>query len=230
MVLPGPLIAQLAEAGHLSAHDGLKTVIGVWRAPERLLRAPAWRDPRIRMIDVHVFGETGVIAAARGQSGKPVAIPFGLVFAPRAPRGTVVVADIAPTPAGTVALRGPMVPRVAFPPGAERSGLPYFKVTASGYVDTGFACHADSPAMVVTGQPPGIVSIGGYRFVERNLQELVGHAEALTGTLTVLPDALAGHRLSGAATDRDAVRGTLGKLGVNPLLTGAFRDRTRPAA
>jgi acyl-CoA synthetase (AMP-forming)/AMP-acid ligase II len=230
VVVPGPLVGQLAESGHLSAHDGLKTIIAVWRAPERLARAPAWRDGRTRVVDVYVFGEAGIVAASRGPSGKPVAIPFGLVFAPRSPKGTVVVADIAPTPAGTVALRGPMVPRIPFPPGAERGGLPYFKVAASGFVDTGFACHPDSPAMVVTGPPPGIVSIGGYRFVERDLQELAGRAENGAGTLAVLPDALAGHRLAGTARDREAVRSALAKLGANPLLVGAFRDRSRPAA
>src|SRR5262249_57032112 len=114
------------------------------------------------MVDVQVFGETGVLAAARGPGGRPAATPFGVVFAPRGPKGTVVAAEIATTPIGTVALRGPMVPRAAFPPGAERSGLPHFKISGSGFVDTGYACHPDR--IVVTAPPPGIIRIRGYLF------------------------------------------------------------------
>jgi hypothetical protein len=77
-----------------------------------------------------VFGEVGLIAACRDPDGKPAAIPFGLVFAPRGPKGTIAAAEIASTPASTVAMRGPMVPRAAFPPGAEHSGAPYFKFGA----------------------------------------------------------------------------------------------------
>ena len=92
------------------------------------------------MIDVHVFGEIGIVTACRGAGGKPAAIPFGVVFVPRGAKGTVAVAEIAATPNGTVALRGPMVPRAAFPPGVERGGMPFFQAAASGFVDTGYAC------------------------------------------------------------------------------------------
>src|SRR2546430_3795262 len=44
VVVPGPLVQQLADAGHLSAREGFRTVLSVWRAPERLVRAPTWRD------------------------------------------------------------------------------------------------------------------------------------------------------------------------------------------
>ncbi len=147
------------------------------------------------------------------------------MFAPRSPKGTLVAAEIATTAHGTVALRGPMVPRAPFPPGADRSGLPYFKVAPNGFVDTGYACRLDSNAMVVTGPPPGIVSIGGYRFVVRELQDLVSSVADSDATLAVLPDALAGHRLAGTATDRDAIQAALATRGANPLLVGAFRER-----
>ena len=35
VIVPGPLVSQLAEAGHLAGGDGLTNVIGVWRTPER---------------------------------------------------------------------------------------------------------------------------------------------------------------------------------------------------
>jgi hypothetical protein len=185
-----------------------------------------WRDPKTRLIDVQVFGETGIIATCRAADGRPAAIPFGVVFAPRGPKGAVVVAEIAPTANSTVALRGPMVPRAAFPPGAERSALPHFKIGNSGFVDTGYACRTDSP-MVVTGPPPGIACFGGYRFVMRELRDLVARPENGAGSLAVLPDALAGNRLAGTAADRALVQRSLAKLGANPLLVDAFRDRRR---
>src|SRR5262245_33824980 len=44
IVVPGILVDQLAQAGHLSARNGVKNVIGVWRTPERLPRAPLWHQ------------------------------------------------------------------------------------------------------------------------------------------------------------------------------------------
>jgi hypothetical protein len=230
IVVPGPLVAQFAESGHLAPRGSRLDVIAVWRTPELAAHAPAWRDTSTRLIDIHAFGEIGLIAACRGQGGKPAAVPFGVVFAPRGVKGAVAAIEITSTPAGTVALRGPMVPPAAFPPGAERGGPPYFKVAASGFVDTGYTCLPDSPAMVVTGPPSGIVSIGGYRFVLRDLQEAVSRLEQGEGALAVLPDALAGHRLTGNAADPTAVYDALVQLGANPLLAGAFRERPRPAA
>jgi hypothetical protein len=141
-----------------------------------------------------------------------------------------VAAEIASTPNRTVAIRGPMVPRVPFPAGAERSGSPYLRVAADGFVDTGYACRRDSQTMVLTGPPPGVVSIGGYRFVQREMQDFVSQVESGSGTLAVLPDALAGHRLAGSAADHDTFEDKLARLGANPLLISAFHKRRRPAA
>ena len=228
MIVPGPLASQLAEAGRLTVSD--IDVIGVWRAPERLSRASPWRAPTAQMIDVQVFGEAALIAACRGADGMPAAIPLGTVYAPRDPQGTLVVAELTATTNRTLALRGPMVPRVPFPPDAERSELPYFKVAANGFVDTGYTCRPGGPNLTVTAPPPGLVGIGGYRFVERELKDLVGHVGNGDGTLAVLPDAFAGHRLAGIAVDHDTVETALAQHGANPLLVGAFRKRRRPAA
>ena len=229
VVVPGPLVAQFAETGQFASADGLKRVLGVWRAPERLPRAPAWRDGAVALIDVQVFGETGLIAARRGASGKPVAIAFGPIPAPRGIKGSLIVGEVQSTAKGTVALRGPMVPRCAFPPGAERTPLPSFKVAANGFADTGCACRIDIPVLAVTGPPSGLVGVGGYRFVVRELQEVVGKV-ARDSTLAALPDALAGHRLAGSAAERERVQEALALLGVNPLLVDAFRERRQAAA
>jgi hypothetical protein len=224
---------QLAETGRLAASD--VDVIGVWRAPERLSRSQRWSATSARMIDVQVFGETCLIPACRGADGIPAAIPFGTVFVPHDPTserklGTAVVAEIAATVNRTVALRGPMVPRVPFPPDAEHSGLPHFKVAADGFVDTGYGCRPSNPTLTVTAPPPGLVGIGGYRFVERELKDLVDRIGKGDGTLAMLPDAYAGHRIAGIAADHDTVEAALAEHGANPLLVGAFRKRRRPAA
>jgi hypothetical protein len=228
LILPGPLAAQFANTGHFSAGHGLKKVLGVWRAPERLAHAPVWLDASLDMVDVQVFGETGLIAALRDRRGQPAPIPFGPVAAPRRTLGALVVGEVQRSDNGTVVLRGPMLPRCAFPPGAEKTQLPHVKVTPSGLIDTGYACLGgkDSPALVVTGPPPGIVSVGGYRFVACKLQTLVGEIDG-DSTLVALPDALAGHRLAGSAIDRQRVREALAELGANPLIVDAFRE---PAA
>jgi hypothetical protein len=223
VVLSGPLAAQLADNARTMGRS--PNIIALWRNPERIGRALPWRDNKARITDVLVFGEIGLLAACRTAGGKPAAIAFGVVTAPRMSKGSIAIAEIAPTATGTVALRGPMVPRSPFPPGAERSGLPYFQVAPNGFVDTGYACQPDVPAMVVTGPPPGMVGVGGYRFVVNDLQDLVNRAASQDASVAVLPDALAGHRLSGIADEPEAVQASLARLGINPLVVGAFRER-----
>ena len=94
-----------------------------------------------------------------------------------------------------------MVPRHPFPPGAERAAMRCFMPDAAGFADTGYPCRADrdSGELSITGPPPGIVSVGGYRFKLEQLQELVGRTDP-DAILAALPDALAGHRLAGSAT------------------------------
>jgi hypothetical protein len=153
------------------------------------------------------------------------------VVAPRGRPNAVLIADVARSMAGTVALRGPMVPRHAFPPGAERLAAPCLKADHSGFVDTGYACRVDgtTETFVVTGPPPGIVSVGGYRFVLSELEDTVRRANG-GAFVTALPDALAGHRLAGISGDSGDMRGALTALGVNPLLASAFGDQGRPRA
>jgi hypothetical protein len=222
-VVPGPLVAPLAQAGLFSARAGLKRVLSVWRTPERLTRAPGWREPGIAMIDVPVFGEIGLIAAGRGADGRPGAIARGQRRSRGADSTARVAGEVKATPAGTLGLRGPMVPTCAFPPGAARAGLPCHKASADGYVDTGYICRAE-PNVTVTAPPPGLVAVGGYRFVPHELDALMSQADA---SLAVLPDALTGQRLAVAAGERAAVRQSLASRGANALVVGAFRDPIR---
>ncbi len=231
LVLPGPVALRLAEAGAFARDDDAGgCVIAAWRAPERVATSPVWREHDTALIDVAIFGEAGLVAARRGANGRPAPIPFGAVVAPRGSTGAVVVAEVLRTAASTVALRGPMVPRHAFPPGIDRSGLPHFKIDRFGLVDTGYTCRVDpaTKAMVVTGPPTGIVGVGGYRFALHELDQAVGKIDS-TATVTALPDPLVGQRLVGQAARRDMVRAALTAVGLNPLVAAAFRDRGEPS-
>ena len=73
LILPGSLVARLAEAGAL-AGDGLTTVIAAWRAPERIAASPVWRERDMALVDVPLFGEIGLLAARRGANGRPAPI------------------------------------------------------------------------------------------------------------------------------------------------------------
>ena len=222
VIVPGPLVSPLAAAGFLPAHDSLKTVIAAWRAPAQLRRAARWHESTAALIDVQLFGETALIAARRGADGRPAPVPLGALHAPRGAKGGFAIGETALTGNDTLALRGPMVPRQSFPPGAQRAGIPCFAPAADGFVDTGFACEVDGESLLVKAPPAGLVSFGGYRFAIGELGGIIG---GLGGTLAVRPDALAGHRLTGTAANPQAIRLALRGIGANPLVVEAFPAR-----
>lgn len=224
-VVPGPLAQRLLGAGLLGGRQGPETVIAVWRAPERLSASAAWPGDGTALVDVPVFGEIGLIAMRRA-GDRAAGLHLGRIMAAQGTAGATHVLDISRTPAGTIALAGPMVPRFPFPPGSERSDGPRLKPAEDGSVDTGYACRIDreTKLLEVDGPPAGIVSVGGYRFVLRELQDLIGRIED-GSTLAALPDVLAGHRLAGGGIDRDAIRQALIDQGASPLLVAAFSPR-----
>lgn len=216
LVLPGPSIHGLVQAGMLS-HVELKNIIALWRNPERLAFSPPWKQAHAGLIDVRAFGETGLIAARRTASGLPA--------------GLSPSRQIARTDAGTLALRGPMVPCHSFPPGAERGDEPYFEADASGLADTGYPCriNRESGLIELSGPPAGLVSVGGYRFLRDDLAGRIGDAE-MAASITALPDATLSHRLAGNAVAREAVQRELNARGASPLIAGAFHERRKPRA
>jgi hypothetical protein len=176
--------------------------------------------PSATLTDVLIFGEIAVLASRRDADGRPVRLPTGSVKAPRGSADAVTIADIMRTEKGTLAVRGPMVPFQTFP----RSASAHLTTGANGIADTLYPCRVDRMAgtVTVTGPPPGIVSVGGYRFVLSEIEKIVRHTHS-GASVTALPDALAGHRLAGSSGDRDEIiRVALARLGVNPLLTDAF--------
>jgi hypothetical protein len=219
-ILPATVVPRLVEAGLFASN--VRAVMGLWRSPERMTNAPAWRQQLTAFIDVACFGETCIIPARRGTSGKPAPLPRGIVTAPRDAPGAVLVAELTPTPNRTLALAGPMVPRHVYPAGKEHSGLACFQ-PAGGMVETGYPCRIDPHArtLILTGPPAGIAEVGGYRFALRELQRLITNIDS-GGRIAALPDAFCGYRLAGSSDDSGALRRALIKLGVNPLVADAF--------
>jgi AMP-binding enzyme len=220
-VVPGPLVQRFFDGGLIGPRQDMQSVLALWRAPERMAVSLPWPAGRADLIDVPVFGETGLLALRRGTDGKATELPLGRVTSPQG----VHVMTVSRTLAGTLALSGPMVPRFHFPPGVERVDAPRLKI-ADGMTDTGYQCRLsrDKTTLAVDGPPAGIVNVGGYRFGLRSMQELISSIED-GGTLAALPDMLSGYRLAGAGTDRNAICDILLAHGANPLLVAAFRGR-----
>jgi hypothetical protein len=222
VILPGPVALRLAATGAFGRR-GPDCIIAPWRSPEMLAASPDWCERQTRLVDVSIFGESGLVAGRRDADGRPLSIPLGTLAAPRRGGGAVAVAELLQTPLATLALRGPMVPHHAFPPGIERSGLPHFKIGDDGWVDSGYACSTqpDGQTVVVTAPPAEFAIIGGYRFPLLDLQDVVGRIED-RASLAAVPDPLLGQRLTAKSADPATIRAALTAIGLNPLVAAAF--------
>ena len=220
VVVPGALLSALADAQLL----GPTAVLALWRTPERL--TPAHRlltDPQRTIVDLWAFGEIAVVASRRGPNGNPEGP--ALPSMGRYSAGATLRVEATRSQAGTLALRGAIVPRHQFPLGTERGSPLRLKIDENGFVDTGYPCRFDrtSNRMIIAGPPSGIVSVGGYRVPLRELEETVARIDP-GSSVAALPDALTGQRLAGVAADRQAVRRALAAQGAQPLLTAAFGE------
>lgn len=227
LVVPAPVAARLADGGLLADAAALRAVIGLWRNPEQVAASAPWAGPSA-MTDVYAFGEIGLFAARRMPDGRPAPITTGPHGAPRASNRAPIVGEALLTPEGRLALRGPMVPLIAYAAtghaGGERDrGEPIF-------ADTGYGARVDraTGTLQLTNPPAGIVNVGGYRFLDRDLQALARNLDE-TAVLTSLPDRFNGHRLGARAGDNRRARAALAELGLNPLVVDAFRDGTPQA-
>lgn len=223
LVCPAALALRLGEDEDLLHDSVLRNIIGLWRTPEQVASSPSWPSQRVRLTDVYVFGEAGLFGARRGDDGAAVDIMPGSYGAPRDDAQSPIAGETLLTEAGTLALRGSMVPLAAYTAARDEFRRDAQPVT---YVDTGYAARLDrtSGAICITAPPPGTMAVGGYRF---QADELQAWAKRLGdgAMLTALPDKLSGHRLAGRANDNARARGALAELGLNPLMVEAFRDR-----
>jgi AMP-binding enzyme len=222
LVLPGAMACRMAAAGFFG-ETAPATVVAAWRGPERLATSAVWRAPKVACIDVAIFFEVGLVPACRGADGRPGPIPLGQLRVPRGSDAGTAVVEIGRTDAGTLALRGAMVPQYPFPPGIEASGLPYFRIGERGSVDTGYACRFDGGkrAVVITAPPAGMIDVGAYRFALSQLRDTVARVDK-AATISPLPHAVIGQRLVGASADPEGMRATLDAGGINPLIAMAF--------
>ena len=203
VVVPGALVPQLAEAGLLDACRTEERAGGLARAgaaagqpglaaserqPDRhagLRRDRADRlAPRRRRPPVPLPAGDGHGAARLGQrrAGRR----------DRAHRGRHAGAARADGAAPSVPARR----RAAAP---RRISRPTPTASSTPAIPAGSTATAGT--VTVTGPPPGIVSVGGYRFVLSELEDLVRRADG-GAFVTALPDALAGHRLAGISRQR----------------------------
>jgi len=221
VVLPGSTLSALSDAGLLTGP--IKTILGLWRAPEQLAADAPWqRDAAL--VDIASFGEIGLLPARRGPDGQPVPIPHGVIAVPRGAPDGVMVAETVRGKSGTLALRGPMVPTQPFPPGGEQGDED--RNAAAGYFDTGYACRISRATgrLVLTAPPAGITVSGFYRFRQSAIDDVVAAVDP-EAVIVALPDALLGQRLAGSARETAAIASGLDAHGVNALIAGAFRSR-----
>jgi len=227
LVAPAPLLLRLAEAQALSRPAGITHAIGLWRTPESASSSADWQSGKTSFTDVLLFGEAGLVAARRLTDGSPASINAGIQIAPRAVPNSRAVGELAITPKGTLALRGVMVPVAAYQRSTSFESSPS---DTAAQVDTSYGArlNRNTGAIDITSPPGGIFSVGGYRFLAKDLDEWSKRLGGET-MLTALPDQLNGHRLAGRAKDAARVREALGELGLNPLMIDAFRNRAEPA-
>jgi AMP-binding enzyme len=223
LIAPAPMALRLAETDLPSRLPTLRNVIGLWRTPEQVASSAVWTPERVNFTDIYLFGEVGLFGAQRFD-GAPGTIMPGPHGAPRDVPGTSIAGETLLTPNGSLALRGPMVVVAAYAPPPPRDSLE--PEPARDYVDTGYSARLDrsTGAICITSPPPGIVAVGGYRFLSQDLQEWAKRL-GQGALLTALPDRLSGYRLAGRAQDNARGREALNELGLNPLMVEAFRDR-----
>jgi hypothetical protein len=225
LVAPAQLALRLGEIDMPSRLPTLRNVIGLWRAPEQVASSPPWSGVgHATLADVYVFGEAGLFSARRTLEGTPAPIMPGPQIAPRDVPGSSISGEILLTPKGTLALRGPMVTPAAYAPAPPPSDS-LVAQPPRDFVDTEYAARLDrsSGAICITAPPSGVMTVGGYRFLSKDLQawsKRLGQG----ALLTALPDRLSGHRLAGRAQDNARAREALTELGLNPLMVEAFRD------
>jgi len=227
LVVPAQLALRLGEIDMASRLPTLRTMIGLWRAPEQVGSSPSWTQPQVTLTDVYLFGEAGLFGARRtAADGTPAAVRPGPHSAPREVPGSSISGEIFLTPKGTLALRGPMISAAPYapPPPPSDSLIAH---PPRDYVDTDYAARIDrsTGAISITAPPTGIMAVGGYRFLSGDLQERARRL-GQGALLTALPDRLSGHRLAGRAQDNGRAREALAGLGLNPLMVEAFRDRS----
>jgi len=206
---------------------GVRSVIAVCRAPERLAAASQWTDAARTLVDVAAFGERALLARARALDGPAGHWPVGPVHVPE-PSGQREIGHVAALKSGSLGIRGALALLPASADPADDAVSHPFPAANSGHIDTGYPCQParDGMALTITAAPSGIANVGGYRFTIQPLQQAIRDLDS-SGLIAALPHALCGHRLAGHANHSAQIRDTLQAFGLNPLVANAFRSDAR---
>jgi hypothetical protein len=227
VVVPGPLAHRLATDEFLARRQHSKAVIAGWRAPEQLATSPTWSDPAVGLIDVPIFGETALLALKRGIDGVPAAVGLGAITAPRHAPSAVRAADVACTESGTLAIRGPMVPKFAFQGGGSVEGAPVLVIGKDGFVDTGYGCTVDQATQTVTVTRAAKIEAGAdlHRAALRALRD--GAARAQFANAAFAPSHGGDERHSADdPSSRDLIARELDRLGAEAFGVPGLRQQT----
>ena len=164
---------------------------------------------------------------AAGTSGKPSTIPTGRTDSCRvAPRRACMCSTSRATPPACwscrVRWRRARPSRPAPNAAARRSSRP--ARTGASIPATPAASSAEPASLTIDGAAGRHHQRRRLSLRAQGAAGLIAHI-ADGSTLAALPDALAGQRLAGVATDRNAIREALAAQGANPLVVAAFRER-----
>ena len=188
------------------ANSGLSSVHRSLALHPTACRArPAWRESR------HRSGRHSGLRRDRADS-LPGAGPAAGRASSRsgrwrcraAAKGGVIVGEVRATANGTVAMRGPMVPRCRLP-ARRRSArtLPQLKVAPTGFVDTGYACWSDQRQRAPGGDRAAARHGQRRRLSLRDARPAGHHRRGRRRPPRSrrCPMRMIGHRLAGSAAD-----------------------------
>ncbi|WP_439574879.1 AMP-binding protein [Phreatobacter sp.] len=224
VVIPAGLAACLAAADAPRVRHALL----VARRSSEIAAAQDLRPAGMVIDTLFAAGEAGIVRTLMAD-GTPAIRAGADSFATSAGQSPVLVETRAGTD-GMLELAGAMVPRAAFPPGAERGTTPGWTVDAAGFraFSQSAAPIKGAGALAIGERAQGIVAVGGRGFSEADIR--AAYAEAGGEIAPVIrPDPVLGQRVSGVIGDGRAVMGLAGRLEATGLTMLAVPGGNRRA-
>ncbi len=159
-----------------------------------------------RIVDLHAFDETAVIAMKRASRAKAAALPIGVVHAGSAAADAPVVVETRLDSDMRLFVRGPMVPATE---GAHDQ-----------WVATGFTGIAQDKRSFIPETPEAFIAIGGLRFSIAELEHRIN--AAWTGLrVAMIEDPVLGTRLAIWADDPPSAAQALLDSGLPRIIASA---------
>ena len=197
----------------------IKTILALWRAPERLAAAAPWHG-EAALVDIASFGEIGLLPARRGRDGRPAPMPLGIVAVPHGAAEQSRWRRLCAADRHTGAAR-PDGADAGFPAWRRSGDETASRRTVSSTPATPAGSRATPARFALTAPPAGIAAVGFYRFRQRELDALVATADP-TPSSSPCPTPYWPAPRRPRPRRRGDHRG-IEANGVNPLIAGAFR-------